>query len=248
MIRYYLIFPFYLSFILVTASFCLAEENLDSFESDSAFEFEDEFAEEEAETYDPLIGFNKLMFKVNDKLYFWILNPVGSTYGVLIPEKARASVEKFFLNLEFPIRFVNNILQIKLKNAGIELTRFGINSTIGILGFMDPAYTWMHLSPRDEDFGQTLGFYGIGEGFPLVLPILGVTNLRDSIAEVPDSFLSPIHYLQNLFVRISVIAFDKVNYVSLHVGEYEMIKKEAIDPYTFTRDAYAQIRKKRIEE
>lgn len=239
-----------LSLLLITAHSCFADKDQASFDSDFDFEgdFESEFDMDDEEVFDPLIGLNRVMFKFNDKLYFLVLVPVGSTYSIVLPEKARISINSVFLNLEFPIRFINNVLQLKFKNAGIELVRFSVNTTWGIAGLMDPAYTKLKLTSRDEDFGQTLGRYGVGEGFPLVLPFYGVSNLRDSIGKIPDSFLSPIYFIRNIYVKISVITFEKVNYASLHLGEYEMIKKEALDPYTFMRDAYSQIRKKRIEE
>ncbi len=246
MLKYYLFLFLCLALLLLTTTSCFADENQDTF--DDNFGFEDEFAIEDEKVFDPLIRFNRLMFKFNDGIYFMVLVPVGSTYSIMLSEKARTSVNNFFLNLEFPIRFTNNLLQFKFKNAGIEMARFGVNSTIGILGLMDPAYSQLKLTPRDEDFGQTLGHYGVGEGFPLVLPFWGVSNLRDALGEIPDGFLSPIFFINNIYVKIAVFSFEKINYVSLHIGEYEMIKKEALDPYTFTRDAYAQIRRKRIEE
>lgn len=246
MLKHYLLFFLFISLLLLTANSCLADEDQDVF--DDGFGFEDEFAAENNKVYDPLIGFNRLMFKFNDRLYFIVLVPIGTTYSLVLSEKMRTSVNNFFLNLEFPVRFVNNLLQLKFKNTGIEMVRFGVNSTAGVLGFMDPAYTYLKLTPKDEDFGQTLGHYGVGEGFPLVLPFWGVLNLRDAIGEIPDGFLSPSFFVRNIYLKIAIFSFEKVNYVSLHIGEYEMIKKEALDPYTFTRDAYAQIRKKRIEE
>jgi len=221
----------------------------DDFESDG-FELEDEFEDQElAETFDPLIGLNRCMFEVNDKLYFWILKPVAQGYAYVLAEPARKGVNRFFLNLTFPKRFVNNVLQLKFKNAGIEAARFGVNTIFGILGFWDPADKHMGLTMKEEDFGQTLGVYGLGEGFPLMIPIFGASNLRDGLALIPDALLSPLWFVPNsLYISIGMTAYDKTNYVSLHIGEYEAIKSDALDPYTFIRDGYAQNRRKRIEE
>ncbi|NQT56234.1 MAG: VacJ family lipoprotein [Desulfobacteraceae bacterium] len=216
---------------------------------DNGFEFEDEFKDQsEIEVFDPLIGYNRFMTNVNDKVYFFVLKPVATIYSIIIPEPGRVAIYRFFKNLLFPIRLVNNLLQLKFEQAGIEFDRFVVNTTIGILGLGDPAKTLLNLDFKEEDFGQTLGHYGIGSGFYIVLPILGPSNLRDIFGMVPDFFLVPINYLDNLKVTASIYTGDIVNNTSLHIGEYESIKKDAIDFYTFIRDGYEQKRKTLIEE
>lgn len=246
--------------VLVHSNSCAQEVRADATvgkedEIDDAFgdEFDDEFADEfedenELRRSDPLRLYNRFMFQVNDKLYFWVMKPVASGYRKVVPEKGRVAVGRFFRNLLFPVRFVNNVLQLKFKNAGGELARFGINSTIGILGFGDPAKSRLGLDACNEDFGQTLGRYGVGSGPPLVLPVLGSSNLRDAIGKVPDYFLNPIHYVEPEGTAGAIRAYEGENYISLHIGEYESLKKEAIDPYTFMRDVYEQSRKKVIKE
>ena len=104
------------------------------------FELEAEFEEAETEpVIDPLSGYNRVMTQVNDKIYFWALKPVSQGHRVVVPEGGRLAVGHFFRNLLMPVRFVNNLLQLKLKQAGTELTRFVVNSTVGVLGFGDPA-------------------------------------------------------------------------------------------------------------
>jgi len=181
-------------------------------------------------------------------VYFFVLKPVATIYSIIIPEPGRVAIYRFFKNLLFPIRLVNNLLQLKFEQAGIEFDRFVVNTTIGILGLGDPAKTLLNLDFKEEDFGQTLGHYGIGSGFYIVLPILGPSNLRDIFGMVPDFFLVPINYLDNLKVTASIYTGDIVNNTSLHIGEYESIKKDAIDFYTFIRDGYEQKRKTLIEE
>ncbi len=216
---------------------------------DNGFELEDEFKDQsEIEIFDPLIGYNRFMTSVNDKVYFFVLKPVATIYSIIIPEPGRVAIYRFFKNILFPVRFVNNLLQLKFDQAGIEIDRFIVNTTIGILGLRDPAKTLLNLESKEEDFGQTLGHYGIGSGFYIVLPILGPSNLRDIFGMVPDFFLVPINYLDNLKVTASVYTGDIVNNTSLHIGEYESIKKDAIDFYTFIRDGYEQKRKTLIEE
>lgn len=220
----------------------------DSYDDD--FDLEDDFEEEFKETYvfDPLSGYNRFMTNVNDKFYFWIVKPVANGYRTIIPEAPRRSIVRFFNNLLFPVRFANNLLQLKFKQSVIELTRFGLNSTVGILGFGDPAKNWFELEAYPEDFGQTLGRYGVGSGFHIVLPILGPSNLRDIVGMVPDYFLEPIGYLNKDEQEIIIRSIDKFNGASLHIGEYESLKRNALDLYPFLRDSYEQNREKKIRE
>lgn len=213
------------------------------------FDLEAEFAaESETEIFDPLSGYNRFMTQVNDRLYFWLLKPVAKGYGAVVPEGGRLGIGRFFKNLMMPVRFVNNLLQLKFKRAGTELTRFTLNTTAGVLGFGDPAKKWFALEAYPEDFGQTLGHYGVGGGFHIVLPVLGPSNLRDTVGLVPDYYLTPVGYLDEWEAELAVRSFDEVNHTSLHIGEYESLKKDAIDLYTFLRDAYEQSREKRVEE
>lgn len=216
---------------------------------DDDFDLEDEFEDpSETERFDPLSGYNRFMTKVNDKLYFWALKPVAKGYRKVVPKTGRVAVGRFFNNLLFPLRFVNNVLQFKFKGAGTELGRFCLNTTVGILGFRDPAKDWFDLKAYPEDFGQTLGHYGVGGGFHIVLPFLGPSNLRDSIALVPDYYLDPVTYVKDDESELGIRAIDTINYASLHIGEYESLKKDSLDLYTFLRDAYEQKREKDIKE
>lgn len=217
--------------------------------TDNEFDLEDEFATvETAPPFDPLSGYNRVMTQVNDRIYFWLLKPVSQGYRAVLPEGARLAVGRFFRNLQMPANFVNNLLQLKPKRAGTELARFSINTTIGILGLGDPAAEKFNLQPYPEDFGQTLGHYGVGSGFHLVLPLLGSSNLRDTFGLFPDHYLDPVSHIDDLETRIAINAFKQVNYVSLHLGEYESLKQDAVDLYTFLRDGYEQRRAKQIEE
>lgn len=216
-------------------------------------EFDDEFdadfdIADQPQAHDPLRSYNRFMFNVNDRLYSWILKPVGKAYGKIIPEQVRLSVQRCAKNLMFPARFVNSGLQGKFREARIELGRFTINSTVGIVGLFDPADSLFDLKPSEEDFGQTLGRYGVGEGFPLVLPLLGQSNLRDALGMLPDYFLHPISYVEPPRLSAGIRAYEKENYVSLHIGEYEMLKDAALDPYTMIRDGYRQKRQAEIGE
>ena len=212
----------------------------------------DAFAEFESaappEVYDPLIGYNRIMTRVNDRLYFWVLKPAAQAYGTVLPRFVRQCISRFFENLEYPVRLVNNVLQLKIKGAGVETLRFGVNSTLGIAGFMDPARDGFHLAPSEEDFGQTLGYYGVNGGFHLVLPVFGPSNFRDTLGRVPDDYLDPINYVGNTYVRSGAPVLDVINRTSLRIGQYESLRKDAMDMYILFRNAYNQNRKKAIEE
>ncbi len=217
----------------------------------SSGEPEEEYAEEYAEpsvtTWDPLHTWNQWMFQFNDKLYFWVLKPVARGYKALLPEKVRVCVRNFFNHWHVPIRFVNCCLQAQWKEAGMELARFGINTTLGILGFFDPAKNRWHLEGKDEDLGQTFARYGLSNGPYLVLPFLGPSTLRDSVGLVGDWFLSPFFYLSHEW-PIAVKTAEVTNDTSLHLGDYEALKKAAIDPYDSFKDVYYQYREEKIKK
>ncbi len=212
-----------------------------------ADEFEEEFSSETKEVYDPLYKYNTFMTSVNDKIIMKILKPISQGYSYIAPKPARKGIENFFKNLMFPIRFINNFLQLKFKNSFEEVNRFIINSTFGIGGFIDLA-SKNSLPLHDEDFGQTLGYYGIGGGFPIVWPLLGESNLRDSVGLFVDSFANPLNYLEDKGEFFGAKALRIINYTSLHVKEYEELKKDAVELYPFIRDVYEQRREKLIKE
>jgi phospholipid-binding lipoprotein MlaA len=197
---------------------------------------------------DPLEPLNRALFVFNDKAYFWVMKPVAQGYAYVVPETARISVRYFFRNITMPVRFVNNFLQGKIRNSGVELLRFLINTTAGIGGLFDPAENDFHIEPRDEDLGQTLGKYGLGHGFYLVLPLLGPSSLRDTVGRAGDYFLDPVNYLDDSEVSIGAKVLRAENEVSLRIGEYEDLTKSAIDPYVAVRDAYSQYREKKVKE
>jgi phospholipid-binding lipoprotein MlaA len=211
----------------------------------------EEFTEEDKSVRiaDPIAPWNKAMYHFNDKLYFWVLKPVAQGYSAVMPEDVRIAFSNFFSNLTTPVRFVSSLLQFKVKDAGNELIRCVYNSTAGIGGLADVAKTDLGISRKEEDLGQTLGRYGIGQGFYIVWPFLGPSSLRDSVGTVGDWFLDPVTYVNPFFFdSLGIRTFDKVNTVSLHIGDYEDLKKSAIDPYVSLRDAYAQYRKKKVDE
>ena len=198
---------------------------------------------------DPLYYWNKAVFHVNDKLYFWVMKPVATGYKAITPTLVRSGIKNFFNNLGAPVRVINCLLQGKAEAAGTELGRFMVNTTFGVLGFGDlSAYEPALKPPPDEDLGQTLGAYGIGNGFYIVLPFLGPSTLRDSIGTVADSFLSPVSYVEPLGASAGITAFDTVNNLSFKLGDYETLKNAALEPYESLRNAYIQYRSQKIKK
>ncbi len=223
-------------------------------------EFEAEFeAEETTNIIDPLSGYNRAMTSFNDKMITYALNPVSEAYAYVLPQPFRLGVSNFIHNINFPIRLVNNLLQLKFQNSSDEIERFIINTTVGLGGLMDPAKNHMKtpILPHNEDFGQTLGHYGIGSGFHVVLPFFGPSNVRDIAGITVDTYLSPLVNVRglenykipdNLGQSIGIATVHFINKHSLHLEEYESLKKDAIDLYPFLRDIYEQKRISDIAE
>ncbi|MBN1850007.1 MAG: VacJ family lipoprotein [Deltaproteobacteria bacterium] len=198
---------------------------------------------------DPLEPINRFFFHFNDKLYSWVLRPVAKGYSAVVPKSARICVRNFFHNIAFPIRFVNCLLQAKFNSAMVELSRFITNSIVGLAGFFDVATTKFELNEQEEDFGQTLGKYGFGPGFYINWPIFGPSSLRDTFGMAGDFFLDPWNQVDlTTEENIGIYTYDKVNSTSLSLGEYEDMKKAALDPYVAIRDAYFHYRKNKIKE
>ncbi|MGD0624520.1 MAG: VacJ family lipoprotein [Thermodesulfobacteriota bacterium] len=221
----------------------------ESAESKENLEDEKEKGEKEIATIpDPLEPFNRAMFHFNDKLYFWVLKPVAQGYNKVAPERARVSVKNFFTNLGFPMRFLSYLLQADFSGAAAEFGRFAVNTIWGVGGLLDPSSSQqLNLPKGDADLGQTLGVYGVGQGFYLVWPILGPSSARDSVEIAGEYFLYPVGYICPWYEWLGVRAYEEVNDASLRIGDYESLKEAAIDPYVALRDAYGQYRQKKVE-
>ena len=197
---------------------------------------------------DPLQPWNRLMFEVNDKLYFCVLKPIAETYKVLLPEPARIGVRNFFNNLTMPVRLVGCLLQGKSERAGAELGAFMVNSTVGVLGLGNPAGGDPRLRGPEEDVGQALALWGIGHGPYLVWPLFGPSSVRDTLGGLGDRCLDPLGYVSPAEVSLWATGVRTVNAASLHLGEYEALRQDAVAPYEAMRDAYVQYRSKQIAE
>jgi phospholipid-binding lipoprotein MlaA len=211
-------------------------------------------SEEAAETIaDPIEPVNRAFFHFNDKLYFWVLKPVATGYKAIIPEDGRIGVRNFFSNLTTPVRVANCLLQARWKGAGNETLRFVVNTTYGLAGVLDTAKKEFNIEKQEADFGQTLGIWGMGPVFYMNLPVLGPSSLRDGLGYAVDASLNPQTYLAFYFVVYGYAntggwIIEKINEASLTLGEYESLKKAALDPYIAVREAYSQYRQNKIKK
>jgi phospholipid-binding lipoprotein MlaA len=212
----------------------------------------DESEKETPQILDPLAPVNRVMFHVNDKLYFWVLKPVAQGYSIVVPELVRTGFGNAYDNLKSPARIVNNLLQLRLKRSGNELIRFLFNSVVGVGGLGDVSKGLLGIEKQEADFGQTLGRYGVGHGLYLVLPILGPSSVRDGIGLAGDTFMYPMTYVSYFYFDFwepaLLYSHEKVNDTSFRIGDYEAFKQAAIDPYVSMRDAFVQYRQKKVED
>ncbi|MGL1932684.1 MAG: VacJ family lipoprotein [Desulfotalea sp.] len=229
------------------ATISFAETNVNEQIDDDLFSDYDNVEKGQLSVADPLYYFNKGIYYFNDTFYTYMLNPVSTGYAKVVPRPARQGVRNFFYNLGFPIRFVNNLLQFKFVAVAEETGIFTFNTIYG-LGFFKGAQKEFGLENSDEDFGQTLGSYSIGEGFYLVLPFFGPSNLRDTIGIAGDTFITPFTYVDPAWLGPAVSAQTTVNNTSLSLGAYEAIKNAAVDPYTAMKDGYIRIRRLKVIE
>ena len=219
------------------------------------------------EEYDPWEPMNSNIFEFNRQVDRFILKPVAKGYNFVVPDLVQVGIGNIFSNLRFAPRFLNNVFQGKVKGAGIEVGRFLINSTVGLAGFFDLA-TKIDLVTPEEDFGQTLGFYGVKPGPYLVLPLLPPFTVRDFTGYVGDIFLNPINWLAVPIIEVknvpSIIAHKNrmtssiiqtgsrageiVNIRSRNLEKYQGVEEATLDLYTAVRNAHLQTRAKAIRE
>jgi phospholipid-binding lipoprotein MlaA len=193
------------------------------------------------EESDPWQGFNRKIFWFNDKLDVYVLEPVATGYDWVVPDRAQTSVSNFFRNVRFPVVLGNDLLQGKMGAAGTEVGRFAINTTVGVAGLFDPASDWGFVSP-EEDFGQTLGWWGAGTGNYLVLPILGPSTIRDGAGILVDIPMSVAPFFVDSYILYGARVLEVVNYRAQILDEARQAKEASLDYYTFMRNAYLQRR------
>ncbi|MEZ0231776.1 MAG: VacJ family lipoprotein [Methylophilaceae bacterium] len=191
---------------------------------------------------DPLEGFNRGVYKFNDTADKAVIKPVAGAYKAVLPSPIRTGVGNFFSNLNTFVSAINNLLQGKINNATSEAGRFVINSTFGIAGLFDLA-SKDGIERHPEDFGQTLGYWGVGNGAYLVLPILGPSTVRDTSGLVVDTMaFDPISYVDNPRVRNSSRLLFLIDKRAQYLPASDLLDEAALDPYVFMRDAYLQRR------
>lgn len=197
---------------------------------------------------DPWEPFNEKMFNVNRNLDRYVLKNVARGYDAVLPDPVQIGIKNALDNLDVVRRLVNNLLQLKFGGATREVTRFTINSTIGIAGLFDVAKDGLGIEQSDEDTGQTLGVYGTGPGPYLVLPLLPVMTVRDGFGYLADGAMNPLNYFIPIGATIGIAATDTVNERSLHLDEFQQVEESVIDLYGAVRNAYLQRRAKAILE
>ncbi len=190
------------------------------------------------EINDPFEDVNRITHNINDTLDNAIAKPVAEVYGEITPEFIQNRVTRFFKNLAEIDTFINQLLQGKPKLALNDFGRFTINSTIGLYGLFDPA-TKLGLQAHDEDFGQTLGVWGVPDGPYIVLPVIGPSNARDLLSRPISSFLSGTFAMTDTDVKITLTLLDAIETRERYLDFEAMMTG---DVYTFMKDAYVQSR------
>lgn len=216
-------------------------------ESDFGFdEFEAEF--ESFKVNDPLLGYNKMMTRFNVALYTYALRPIAKGYEFVMPEFARVGIKNFASYINMPIRFLGNVLQLKFKEAGTELKRFGVNTIFGFFGLIDAA-SKAQIPLHHADFGLVLAHWGVGGGFHFVLPVLGPSNLRDTLSIPVNWYASPITYAATYdssawinWLSVGITSFVMINEASLNTLTLDEIFYKTPNLYPFLRDAYEKRR------
>lgn len=191
--------------------------------------------------HDPLERVNRRIFWFNDEVDTHILVPVARGWDAVAPAPVKRSVEHFFQNLDFPIVAANDLLQAKFVHATSDVGRFVVNTTVGVLGFFDPASGW-GLQAHDEDFGQTLGYWGIPPGPYLVLPFFGPSDPRDAVGLGADSFSMVYPYFLALAYTVSAGGVRVTNERAATLQEVRQLKEASVDYYAAVRNAYRQRR------
>jgi phospholipid-binding lipoprotein MlaA len=197
---------------------------------------------------DPLEGFNRGVYKFNDVADKAVIKPVAGAYKAVLPSPVRSGVNNFFSNLNTFVSAINDLLQFKFDKAAEGAGRFVINSTFGIAGLIDVA-SMDGIEKRNEDFGQTLGHWGVGSGAYIVLPFLGPSSVRDTTGLVVDTLaFDPISYVDDPATRNVARTVKLIDKRAQYLPASDLLDEAALDPYAFMRDAYFQRRNSQIHD
>jgi len=198
----------------------------------------------QANEEDPWLGYNRFMFRINDNVDAYTLKPLAKGYQAVTPQIVEDGVHNVFRNIGDVGNLANNLLQGKLHDAGVDGGRLIFNTTFGLLGFFDVG-TAMGLQRSDEDFGQTLGVWGMGSGPYVVLPLLGPSTVRDAFGKVPDSMLTATAFIDHVPTRNVVHAVSAVDLRASLLSAERLISG---DKYIFIRNAYLQNREFKVRD
>jgi phospholipid-binding lipoprotein MlaA len=196
---------------------------------------------------DPWMGFNRAMFRFNDVLDEYAFEPVARGWNFVVPRRVQTSLSNLFGNLTSPRIIVNDLLQGKLHDAASDTARFMVNSTFGLMGLFDVASAWK-LDRHDEDFGQTLGVWGVPPGPYVVLPLFGPSNPRDATGLAVDSSSSVYWYFIDLQYNVAARAVDIVNGRAAVLKQVRDVKEASVDYYAAVRNGYMQRRQAQVED
>ena len=185
---------------------------------------------------DPLERINRATYRFNDRFDKAIARPVAKAYVKVTPRFVRTGVSNFVDNLTYPVTIVNDLLQAKFKQTGTDTGRLLINTTVGIGGLLDPASA-VGLDKNDEDFGQTLGKWGVKPGPYLVIPLIGFSDFRDAVGKIGDIYTHPTHYIKNSRVSWSLWGVEVLDTRSRLLSA-DHVLDGVYDPYAFTKNAY----------
>ncbi|MDB4138419.1 VacJ family lipoprotein [Methylophilaceae bacterium] len=200
------------------------------------------------EDNDPLEGLNRAVYDFNEAVDGAVIKPVAKGYKAVMPNFAVKGVNNFYNNIRDVITVINDVLQLKIDHAVHDSGRVLLNSTVGILGFID-VHTINGGERRKEDFGQTLGHYGIGHGAYLVLPFLGPSSLRDGAGLATDTILfDPISYVDDVRTRNQIRIVQIIDKRAELINASDILGSASLDPYAFQRDAYLQYREALVND
>ncbi len=199
---------------------------------------------EQGDVMDPFEPVNRSIFRFNELADKYAIRPVAKGYQFVFPAVIRTGVTNFFDNLSYPVDIINAALQGKFKQAGLDTARLAMNTTIGLLGFLDPA-TDAGLVKHDEDFGQTLGVWGVPQGPYIMVPIFGPKTIRSGAGDLAGLYVNPQFQMFSSSVQTKLNIVWLINRRSNLIGIDKEIER-AFDRYAFVRDAYIQNREYRL--
>jgi len=193
---------------------------------------------------DPWEGFNRVVFKFNDTLDIYALKPIAQGYQFITPQFLEDGIHNMYRNVGDVRNLANNVLQVKPHAAGVDTARLLMNTIVGVGGFFDVG-TKMGLQRNDEDFGQTLGYWGLSSGPYLVLPLLGPSTVRDALGIYPDSYAEPYRYMHDVSARNTVAGMKIIDARANLLSAEKLITG---DKYIFIRNAYLQSREFKVKD